>query len=347
MSAIDQKYAALGGASGFLGASKSAETTCPDGVGHFRHYAFGSIYWHPDVGAFEVHGTIRSRWAKLGWERSFLGYPITDETKTPDTIGRFNHFQNGSIYWKPTISAHEVHGLIRHYWAQHGWEKYAALGYPISDELPTKAEDPDRYSDFENGVLFWKSGSANAVELWPFDLANASKSPSEMLQAISAIIVPVITKPVDGHKVYLTSGPSLGGPEPLGTNLNVSLSTTDYRFDGSNVRNRWYKVRTGLAIEVEGSADISITLDLQIEVFLDKAKHKVFAAPRKWWAHVHVPWPTSWGISADEVYAKLKPPIVAEMDKLHEVASVPEAFNFLSLKVLPDGALNFYTEPLG
>lgn len=214
-----------------------------------RYYAFGSIYWHPEVGAFEVHGAIRSRWAKLGWEKSFL--------------------------------------------------------------------------------------------------ANASKSASEVLSAISAIIVPVLIKPIDGRNVYLTSGPALGGPEPLGTLSNLLSLTTDYRFDGANVRNRWYKVRTGFAIEVEGSADIAITLDLQIEVFLDKVQHKVFASPRKWWAHVHVPWPTSWGISANEVLEKLRPVVSAEMNRLHEVAALPNGLNFLSLKVMPDGALNFFIEPLG
>jgi hypothetical protein len=88
------------------------------------------------------------------------------------------------------------------------------------------------------------------------------KSASEVLSAISAIIVPVLTKPVDGRNVYLTSGPALGGPEPLGTPSNLLSPTTDYRFDGANVRNRWYKVHTGFTIEVEGSADIAITLDL-------------------------------------------------------------------------------------
>ena len=183
--------------------------------------------------------------------------------------------------------------------------------------------------------------------LSPFDFANASKSPSEVLSAISAIIVPVLTKPIDGRNVYLTAKPALGGPEPLGTLSNLARPTTDYGFDGTNVHNRWYKVRTGFAIEVDGSADIAITLDLQIEVFLDKVQHKVFASPRKWWANVHVPWPTSWGISADEVLEKLKPIVSAEINKLHEVATLPDGLNFLSLKVMPDGSLNFFIEPLG
>ena len=196
---IEAKYQALGGTGGFLKAATTAVTVCPDGKGFFRHFAGGSIYWHPYTGAHEVHGLIRQKWANMGWERSFLGYPttdettgrdndgagrfnhfqggsiywhpalgtfevhgairqkylelgaeasflgypVTDETGTPDGIGRYNHFQAGSIYWTPSTWAHEVHGLIRGYWADHGWERNAALGYPITDELI-----PDRRAGF-------------------------------------------------------------------------------------------------------------------------------------------------------------------------------------------------------
>lgn len=83
----------------------------------------------------EVHGAIREKYLALGAEASILGYPLTDETTTPDTVGRFNHFQNGSIYWTPRTGAHEVHGLIRDLWSSQGWERNASLGYPVSDEM--------------------------------------------------------------------------------------------------------------------------------------------------------------------------------------------------------------------
>src|SRR5207302_49498 len=83
-----------------------------DGVGRYNHFQGGSIYWTPGTGAHEVHGAIKDKWASMGWERSFLGYPVTDETGTPDGVGRYNHFQGGSIYWTPSIGAYEVHGAI-------------------------------------------------------------------------------------------------------------------------------------------------------------------------------------------------------------------------------------------
>jgi uncharacterized protein with LGFP repeats len=63
-----------------------------------------------------VIGAIRDKWLALGGPSSFLGQPLTDELGTPDGVGRFNHFQGGSIYWTPTIGAHRrqaAHGAAR------------------------------------------------------------------------------------------------------------------------------------------------------------------------------------------------------------------------------------------
>lgn len=206
---IEAKYQALGGPTGFLGKATTAVTVCPDGKGYYRHHAGGSIYWHYATGAHEVHGLIRQKWANLGWERSFLGYPTTDETPgrelegkgrfnrfqgggiwwhpatgafevhgailqkylelgaegsllgypttdetgTPDGVGRFNHFQLGSIYWTPYTGAHEVHGLIRQLWAERGWERNPAVGYPTTDELI-----PDRHMGFARPLVIRRPG---------------------------------------------------------------------------------------------------------------------------------------------------------------------------------------------
>src|SRR5947209_4125136 len=149
MSAIDDKYAALGGAGGFLGAPTTAETTAEDRVGRIRHFQGGSIYWTPQTGAHEVHGLIRSKWEALNWQKGFLGYPLTDETATPDGRGRYNHFQGGSIYWTSQTGAHEVHGAIRQMWADLGWEK-SFLGYPLTDEMGPPGGD-GRFNRFQGG----------------------------------------------------------------------------------------------------------------------------------------------------------------------------------------------------
>src|SRR5215470_8902497 len=116
--AIRDKYLALGGPGGFLGVPVTDELPTPDGVGRFNHFrsagstiADGSIYWTPGGGAWSIHGAIRVKWASMGWERN-LGYPVTDETGTPDGVGRFNHFSStgnstfadGSIYSTPATA---------------------------------------------------------------------------------------------------------------------------------------------------------------------------------------------------------------------------------------------------
>jgi uncharacterized protein with LGFP repeats len=103
-----------------------------------------------------VHGAIQAKWAALGWERSVLGYPLTDETGTPDGIGRFNHFEKGSIYFTPSTGAHEVHGAIFDNWANLGYEQ-SDFGYPISDEL---AVPVGRRSNFQFGALIWDSAKS-------------------------------------------------------------------------------------------------------------------------------------------------------------------------------------------
>ena len=155
LSAILQKWEDLGGATGFLGAPQTDEQTCPDGRGRYIHFAGGSIYWTPETGAHVIYGYIHQKWSSLGWETcEFLGYPTTDETGTPDGIGRFNHFEKGgSIYWTPERGAFEIHGPIRDEWARQGWEA-GPLGYPVSDVELAKDKD-ELFSRFQGGTIHW------------------------------------------------------------------------------------------------------------------------------------------------------------------------------------------------
>jgi hypothetical protein len=88
-----------------LGYPVTDETMTPDGIGRYNHFQNGSIYWTPLTGAHEVHGLIRGRWASLGWERSALGYPVSDETDEVDGSGRFSLFEHGSIHWNRNSNA--------------------------------------------------------------------------------------------------------------------------------------------------------------------------------------------------------------------------------------------------
>ncbi len=153
MSEIDDKYAQLGGGAGFLGNPVGTEFTTPNGLGRARHYQGGSIYWTAATGAHEVHGAIRDKWSSLGLESGLLGFPLTDETATPNGVGRFNHFQGGSIYWTAATGAHEVHGAIRDKWSFLGWEA-GLLGFPLTDETTTP-DGAGRLNHFQGGSIFW------------------------------------------------------------------------------------------------------------------------------------------------------------------------------------------------
>ncbi|WP_432502355.1 N-acetylmuramoyl-L-alanine amidase [Kineococcus arenarius] len=147
-SEVAAKYAAVG--AGVLGAPTSDEGPAKSG-GRYRHYAIGSIYSHPSAGTHAVLGLIRDKYASLGWENSFLGYPLTDEVALPG--GAFSHFQGGSIYFSPRTGAHVVFGAIRDKWASLGWET-GRLGYPRSDEYDVAG---GRRSDFTSGSITWRA----------------------------------------------------------------------------------------------------------------------------------------------------------------------------------------------
>jgi LGFP repeat len=95
----------------FVGSPLTDEMATADGIGRVRHFERGSIYWHPETGAHEVHGDIRAKWDSLGGASSVvsaygsqIGYPLTDELPAADG-GKVSHFQGASIYWHPARAA--------------------------------------------------------------------------------------------------------------------------------------------------------------------------------------------------------------------------------------------------
>ncbi|UMP01670.1 PQQ-dependent sugar dehydrogenase [Amycolatopsis sp. EV170708-02-1] len=163
---VRDKWIETGSEAGILGHPTTDQATTPDGVGRYSHFVNSSIYWTAETGAHFVMGAIREKWKALGWERYF-GYPTTDETGTPDGVGRYNHFsQVGSIYWTPSTGAYEVHGWIRERWAAVGWEN--GLGYPTTDETWTP-NGTGKYNHFRKGneehSIYWRFGTNSAFDV--------------------------------------------------------------------------------------------------------------------------------------------------------------------------------------
>nr|WP_246316354.1 hypothetical protein [Kineococcus aurantiacus] len=147
--AIRDRWVALGGAGGVLGAATTCELTTPDGSARYTRFTHGSVYWSPATGAQDVRGAIEGRWADLGWENSWLHLPTTGEN--PLRGGAFNRFQGGSVYWSPATGAQAVRGLILAAWGTTGWEN-GVLGYPTTTEAPLPG---GAFNHFQGGSVYW------------------------------------------------------------------------------------------------------------------------------------------------------------------------------------------------
>lgn len=153
--AIGGAYARTGGAAGMLGLPTAAEAATPDGKGRYQKFAHGIVYWTPATGARIIGGAIGDKYAALGYERSRLGFPITDEIKLK--AGALQRFQGGSIYWSPkTPAAFIAPGPIYDLWGIEGYER-GKLGYPIADATPLPGGFEQR---FEHGVIRQVNGVA-------------------------------------------------------------------------------------------------------------------------------------------------------------------------------------------
>ncbi|MGJ7908960.1 hypothetical protein ACOQFL_21065 [Actinopolyspora sp. H202] len=93
-----------GGPGGPLGYPTTDQRITPDGQASYNHFngaGGSSIYFSKSVDrAHAVYGGIRDRWRQLGWERSYLGYPISDEMTTENGNRRVN-FQGGYVIYYP------------------------------------------------------------------------------------------------------------------------------------------------------------------------------------------------------------------------------------------------------
>lgn len=147
--AIYQRLRALGELSSFLGYPVTDELTTPDTVGRYNHFEYGSIYWRPCIGAFEVHGLIRNLWASQSWEKGTLGYPKSNELTAPDQVGRYSHFQGGTVYYHPSYGTHAIMGEFYRVWLDKGG--LSGLAYPTGKMVCTG--DGKCQQQFKNGKL--------------------------------------------------------------------------------------------------------------------------------------------------------------------------------------------------
>ncbi|WP_439678146.1 FG-GAP-like repeat-containing protein [Embleya sp. MST-111070] len=104
------RWQATGGPRGTLGFPATDEANTPTRPGTYTHFRTpgasvdnGSVYTSPTGGAQAVYGNIRTRWAELGWEQGYLGFPTSDEYDVAG--GRRSDFQGGYVRWNGITGA--------------------------------------------------------------------------------------------------------------------------------------------------------------------------------------------------------------------------------------------------
>ncbi|AOX04906.1 hypothetical protein BJP05_00955 [Corynebacterium sp. NML98-0116] len=118
--------------SGVIGSCVNNEYDVADGKGKAEDFRGGTAFWSPKTGAYPLFGAILAKYSGLGGASSWLGFPTTGETKTPDGVGRFVHFENGSIYWTPQTGAYAIPGDMFKAWGENGYET-GDLKYPVAE----------------------------------------------------------------------------------------------------------------------------------------------------------------------------------------------------------------------
>ncbi|MGX1778569.1 NucA/NucB deoxyribonuclease domain-containing protein [Nocardia brasiliensis] len=144
---------------GVLGYPTSDEIVNPDNLGRRQYFQGGTVYWKLNE-AYYVAGAIRDKWGETGWEGGWLGYPTSDETGTPDGLGRFNRFEQGVIYWTGAYGARPVTGGLLDKWAKSGYER-GPYGYPTGDQYQSGSS---WYQEFQFGTMGWPVDPAAGVD---------------------------------------------------------------------------------------------------------------------------------------------------------------------------------------
>lgn len=118
--------------SGVIGSCVNNEYDVAGGKGKAEDFRGGTAFWSPKTGAYPLFGAILAKYSGLGGAQSWLGFPTTGETPTPDGVGRFVHFENGSIYWTPQTGAYAIPGDMFKAWGENGYET-GDLKYPVAE----------------------------------------------------------------------------------------------------------------------------------------------------------------------------------------------------------------------
>jgi LGFP repeat len=241
---IAEKYVALGGPSGSLGAPVGSETPAPDGYGRFARYVNGSIYWTPATGAHALRGAVDSAY-RAGTTAATLGYPITDDGPHRGDGTTYAVFQHGALHAgggpprivaarRGSIHAHAIPvvgagatGIHLQWMGPVSWT-YSAAGYWV--QRRPASQIPDTLKQCveltEPGLIAARTTGDAAVALgavlvrhgvWPYSTPPAAPPPCDVIALELAAVqdgvkVTLVGTGVDGFLFALRGGKVVAGP---------------------------------------------------------------------------------------------------------------------------------------
>ncbi|WP_327111446.1 alpha/beta hydrolase-fold protein [Nocardia sp. NBC_01730] len=133
--AILEEWGRQGYERGPAGYPIAPEVQTPNNAGAVQAFENGPFYYSEKTGVHRVQGLILGKYAQMGYENSWLGFPVAEEEPLKN-LGRFSCFEGGNVYWSPVSGAWAVqNGSILDAWRDAGYEN-GKLGYPISDQFP-------------------------------------------------------------------------------------------------------------------------------------------------------------------------------------------------------------------
>ena len=226
VNAINDRYAAFGGATSLLGAPIGDAIDAPGGAE--RDYEGGAIFYSQDTGAHVMYGAILDRYQALGGPGSELGYPTNDESDTGDGTGRFNDFTTpggASMYWTPQWGASVIKGRVLDAWRESGGIA-GPFGYPSADTSVLDGVQTGKFVGPDGTEIQWSEGAG---------LVTVPAALAATIPGFSA------TTPT-------ADGPTAEGTTSVTTpSLAPATTTTSPKGTPSATNTKWWWIPVGLA----------------------------------------------------------------------------------------------------
>ncbi len=119
--------------------------------GCYQIFQNGTLYWTTETGAQTVHGGIKEKWLRLGFENGALGYPTSGQLSAPGGVRQT--FEGGTIFWSSASGAVRFSSDLYTAWVAYGAES-GYFGKPTTDSI-CGLRSNGCYQLFQTGTLYW------------------------------------------------------------------------------------------------------------------------------------------------------------------------------------------------